>query len=81
MKLANNIVRINGRKDGHKTHIDIEVRMTKVVFYNSQGTKFEIDAPETARDFAQIGFDKGLDAVNSINYWNWCGRERMTIKV
>lgn len=78
--LANNIVRINGYKDGKRTHVDIEVKMQKVE-YISGGKKFSFDAPcAYFGDMARKGFDAGLDAVTSYNYWNFMAQKRITDK-
>lgn len=79
--LAKNIIRINGWKDNKRTHVDIEVPMDKVEFYNSNHEKFSVMAPREPYDIAQTGFDAGLDAVTSYNKWNWVGKERITSKV
>lgn len=79
--LAKNIIRINGWKDNKRTHVDIEVPMVEVKFYNSKNELIVVMAPRTPFDVAQIGFDNGLDAVTSYNQWNWVGKERITEKV
>lgn len=79
--LAKNIIRINGWKDNKRTHVDIEVPMQKVEFYNSNHELISLMAPRTPYDVAQLGFDNGLDAVTSFNIWNWVGKERITEKV
>ncbi len=79
--LANNIVRINGWKDNKRTHVDIEVPMQTLEFYNSKHEKYTVLAPRSIFDVAQVGFDNGLDAVTSYNAWNWVGNCRITQKV
>jgi len=81
MKLAKDIIRINGWKDGKRTHRDIKVKMVTVEFTNALGEEIKVKAPATLFDVAQTGFDNGLDAVTSYNYYNWVGKERMTEKV
>lgn len=81
MKLAKDIIRINGWKDGKRTHIDIKAKMCTIEFTNSLGEEIKVEAPTIAFDVAQSGFDNGLDAVTSYNYYNWVDKERMTIKV
>ena len=81
MKLAKDIIRINGWKDGKRTHIDIKVKMVTVEFTDSTGKEHSVEAPSSLFNAAQTGFDNGLDAVTSYNYYNWVGKERMTIKV
>lgn len=79
--LAKNIIRINGWKDNKRTHVDIEVPMKEIKFYNSKNELIVVMAPRTPFDVAQVGFDNGLDAVTSYNQWNWVGKERITEKV
>ena len=81
MKLANNIIRINGYKDGKRTHVDVEVPMQTVEFKNSLGQKIKVEAPQNLYDPAQKGFDLGLDAVTSMNMYNWCMKARYTEKL
>lgn len=78
--LANNIIRINGYKGFKRTHVDVEVRMQKVE-YTSGGKKFSFEAPQHLYDPAQVGFDNGLDAVTSINMWNFMAQKRITEKI
>lgn len=79
--LAKNIIRINGWKDNKRTHVDIEVPMEKVEFYNSDKELITVYAPRGLFDIAQAGFDAGLDAVTSFNKWNWVSKTRITEKV
>lgn len=81
MKLPKDIIRINGWKEGKRTHIDIRVKMQIVEFTNTLGEEIKVEAPTIFFDVAQTGFDNGLDAVTSYNYYNWVGKERMTEKV
>lgn len=79
--LDKNIIRINGWKDNKRSHIDIKVPMTTVEFSNSEGKRISVAAPRMPYDVAQLGFDNGLDAVTSVNSWNWVGNERLTQKI
>lgn len=76
MALANNIIRINGYKDGKRTHVDVEAKMSTL---DINGHK--VEAPQHLYDPAQKGFDLGLDAVTSMNMYNWCSNSRITEKL
>lgn len=78
--LANNIVRINGWKNNKRTHVDIEVRMTKIE-YTSAGKHYEFLAPAIPYDVAEVGFKNGLEGVTSYNAYNWCSKSRITEKI
>lgn len=80
MKLANNVVRINGYKNNKRTHVDITVSMSKVE-YTSGGKKYSFIAPNTNFDIDEVGFNSGLEAVTSYNYFNWCMQKRHTVKL
>lgn len=79
--LAKNIVRINGRKDGRKTHVDLVVVM-ETVEYISAGKQYSFECPRVPHfdDIPWIGFSKGLESVSSYNYFNWAMNERTTEK-
>lgn len=76
MALAKNIIRINGYKDGKRTHVDVEVKMNTL---DINGHK--VEAPQHLYDPAQKGFDLGLEAVTSMNMWNWSAKCRITTKI
>lgn len=78
--LAKNIIRINGYKNGKRSHVDVEVKMEEVRFV-SNGKEVTILAPQHIYDVAEKGFELGLDAVTSFNMWNWVGKKRYTEKV
>ena len=78
--LDKNVIRINGYKDGKRTHVDITVKMNKIT-YISGGRIFEIEAPASVFNPAQVGFDNGLDAVTSINRYNCFAKKRLTEKI
>lgn len=81
LKLEKNIVRINGYKNGKRSHVDVPVRMTKVVFA-SGGVQHEIDAPAVYEaDIPELGFKNGLEGVTSYNYYNWVGKHRITCRI
>lgn len=79
--LAKNIIRINGYKNGKRSHVDVEVKMTKVEFKNSSGELISVETPSHIYDPAQAGFDAGLDGVTSMNMYNWVSDCRITTKV
>ena len=78
--LDKNVIRINGYKGTKRTHIDIVVKMEKLT-YMSGGQVFEIFAPKPLYDPAQVGFDNGLDAVTSVNQYNFFANKRLTTKI
>lgn len=79
-KLTNNVVRINGYKAGKRTHVDVEVPMCMFRFGNPD-KEITVTAPTLTYDFAQLGFDKGLEGVTSYNAWNWVSKKRLTTKL
>ena len=78
MKLAENIVRINGWKNGKRTHIDVEVRTKENTLKWGKG---KIIPAVHEEELVREGFKSGLDAVTSINYYNYVGDIRITAKV
>jgi hypothetical protein len=83
MKLANNIVRINGYVKGKRTHVDVEVPIGTIRYYTGDGKEIAEEVPMIYGEdhAAKLGFRNGLDAVTSYNFWNNIGDERMTIKI
>jgi len=69
-----NTVRINGYKNGKRTHVDIKVENMEVL------NKIVPRVPHYL-DIAYIGFKNGLDGVTSYNYYNWVANERYTEKI
>ena len=83
MKLANNIVRINGSIKGKRTHVDVEVKMQTIRFFTRDRKEIVKESPLILGEdhAANLGFKNGLDAVTSYNYWNCISNERMTLKI
>ena len=79
--LANNIIRINGWKNGKRAHVDVEVQMQTLEFKNSEGKTIQVQAPKHLYDPAETGFNLGLEGVTSVNMWNWVGNHRITEKI
>lgn len=79
MKLANNIVRVNGYLNGKRTHADFEVPM---VALNIKGRE-RLMIPDYDDDrMVDKAFKSGkLDTVTSVNAWNWVGNHRLTTRI
>lgn len=78
MKLAENIVRINGYKNGKRTHVDFEVSTKEKEVSWGKGHIIPLFKDCYA---TETGFELGLDGVTSINMYNWISDERMITKV
>ena len=80
--LDNNTVRMNGyNEEGKRAHVDILVKNTKVryIVKNEIVEKIVPSVPHFS-DIPKMGFENGLTAVTSYNYYNWIGKERTTEK-
>ena len=73
--LKNTEVRINGYKNGKRTHIDITVKTAST---NLNGKVYEVPKVPHFSDVSDIGFKNGLDGATSYNYYNWISNERHT---
>lgn len=78
MRLAENIVRINGWNNGKRTHIDVEVRTKENTIGWGKGNVIPVYNDES---LIQYAFKNGLDGVTSINAYNYVGDERITYRV
>ena len=75
MKLAKNIVRINGYRNGKRSHVDIEVPTTPNATNWGKGDTIPVYNEE---EMEKEAFNRGLDAVTSINAYNYVGDYRIT---
>lgn len=81
MKLANNVVRINGYIGTKRTHVDIEVKMQQIKWFVGE-KEVRRNIPDIDEySAASLGFKNGLTIVTSYNFWNCVGNERMTVKL
>ena len=79
--LANNVIRINGWKNNKRSHVDLEVPMKNIEFYNNDHVLVSVTVPQPPHDIAKTGFENGLDGVTSFNMWNWVGNVRITERI
>lgn len=81
MKLAENIVRINGRRNGKRAHVDIEVSTVPNTVKDTHGNQWgkgDVIPIYRTEEMEQEAFRRGLDAVTSINAYNHVGDCRIT---
>ena len=78
MKLANNVIRINGYANNKRTHIDVTVPVRKNDTNWGKGKDIVFITEDMAID---MGFSLGLDGITSYNYYNYVGDRRMTVKI
>lgn len=79
MKLAKNIIRVNGWKNGKRTHADLEVPMIKadVSWWADNEQPMYFDDTIIQKCFRE----NLLDGVTSINAYNPVGGERITTRI
>ena len=78
MKLSNNVIRINGYVDNKRTHIDVPVAIRKNETGWGKGKDIVFVTESMVCD---LGFNNGLEAVTSYNYYNYVGDCRMTVRI
>lgn len=78
--MDNDIIRINGYRDGKRKHIDLKTEMEVTVYGSEKHSKFILPCKPTQEWLCDYAYSHGIDVITSFNIYDYTGRERLTVK-